>query len=133
VGRTLLVPHNGTVQLTITMSKGLARVDGKVLRGEKPVSQSMILLAPQSLEGNLDLFRRDQSDSDGTFSLYRVLPGKYIVVAIENGWDLDWQNPAVLKPFLEHGQPLEVTTGQTYNISLTSQDNATQPLAPVQP
>jgi hypothetical protein len=133
VGRTLLVPHNGTVQLTITMSKGLARVDGKVLRGEKPVSQSMILLAPQSLEGNLDLFRRDQSDSDGTFSLYRVLPGKYVVVAIENGWDLDWQNPAVLKPFLEHGQPLEVTTGQTYNISLTSQDNATQPLAPVQP
>jgi hypothetical protein len=133
VGRTLLVPRNGTVQLTINMSKGLARVDGKVLRGEKPVSQSMILLVPQSLEGNLDLFRRDQSDSDGTFSLYRVLPGKYVVVAIENGWDLDWQNPAVLKPFLEHGQPLEVTTGQTYNISLTSQDNATQALAPVQP
>jgi hypothetical protein len=133
VGRTLLVPRNGTVQLTINMSKGLARVDGKVLRGEKPVSQSMILLVPQSLEGNLDLFRRDQSDSDGTFSLYRVLPGKYVIVAIENGWDLDWQNPAVLRPFLEHGQPLEVTTGQTYNISLTSQDNATQALAPVQP
>ncbi len=133
VGRTLLVPRNGTVRLTITMSKGLARVDGKVLRGEKPVSQSMILLVPQSLEGNLDLFRRDQSDSDGTFSLYRVLPGKYVVVAIENGWDLDWQNPAVLKPFLEHGQPLEITTGQTYKISLTSQDSATQAMAPGQP
>jgi carboxypeptidase family protein len=133
VGRTLLVPRNGTVQLTITMSKVLARVDGTVLRGEKPVSQSMILLVPQSLEGNLDLFRRDQSDSDGTFSLYRVLPGKYVVVAIENGWDLDWQNPAVLKPFLEHGQSLEVTTGQTYKISLTLQDSATQATAPGQP
>jgi hypothetical protein len=62
-----------------------------------------------------------------------VLPGKYVVVAIENGWDLDWQNPAVLKPFLEHGQSLEVTTGQTYKISLTLQDSATQATAPGQP
>jgi hypothetical protein len=37
-----------------------------------------------------DLFRRDQSDLDGTFSLHGVIPGTYTVVAIDNGWDLDW-------------------------------------------
>jgi hypothetical protein len=133
VGRTLLLPRNGTVQLTITMSKGLARIDGTVLRGEKPVSQSMVLLVPQNVEGNVDLFRRDQSDSDGTFSLYRVLPGKYIVMAIENGWDLEWQNPAVLKPFLEHGQPVEITGAQTYKVSVTQQDSAIQASDSAQP
>lgn len=126
VGRTLLLPRSGAVKLTVTMSKGLARVDGTVFREDKPVTEAMVLLAPQQVEGNIDLFRRDQSDSDGTFSLYRVLPGRYFIVAIENGWDLDWQNPAVLKPYLEHGQLIEVTANRTYSVSVRAQDNTTK-------
>ena len=47
--------------------------------------------------------RRDQSDSDGTFTLANILPGKYVLMAIENGWDLEWMNPSVLKPYRERG------------------------------
>ena len=83
----------------------------------------MVVLVPQSLEGNVDLFRRDRSDSDGTFSLYQVLPGRYTVVAIENGWDLDWQNPAVLRPYLEHGELIEVTGIRTYKLSVAAQES----------
>jgi hypothetical protein len=132
-GRTLLLPRSGTVKLTVSLSKGLARVDGTVFREDKPVTEAMVLLVPQHVEGNIDLFRRDQSDSDGTFSLYRVLPGRYIVVAIENGWDLDWQNPAVLKPYLEHGQVIEVTANRTYKVSVTVQDNTTKVSKSAQP
>jgi hypothetical protein len=133
VGHTLLLPRSGAVKLTVTMSKGLARVDGTVFREDKPVTEAMVLLAPQHVEGNIDLFRRDQSDSDGTFSLYRVLPGRYFIVAIENGWDLDWQNPAVLKPYLEHGQLVEVTASRTYNVSVRTQDNTTPASKSAQP
>lgn len=133
VGRTLLLSRSGSVQLTITMSKGFARINGTALRDDKPVSQTMVVLVPQNAEGNVDLFRRDQSDSDGTFSLYQVMPGRYTVLAIENGWDLDWQNPAVLKPYLEHGQPIEVMATRTYKVSVTAQDNPTQASTPPQP
>jgi len=30
------------------------------------------------------------------------------VIALENGWDLDWASPAVLQPFLKNGTPVEV-------------------------
>jgi hypothetical protein len=128
-GRTLQLPRSGSVRLTIVLSQGFARIDGTVLRDEKPISETMVVLVPERLEGNTDLIRRDQSDSDGTFSLYRVMPGRYTVVAIENGWDLDWQNPAVLRPYLARGQAMEVTAARNYKISVNVQNSATQALA----
>ena len=49
---------------------------------------------------NTILFRRDQSDSDGTFTLAGILPGHYRVIAIKHGWELEWAKPSVLAPFL---------------------------------
>jgi len=48
---------------------------------------------PQDPSLNRGLFRRDQSDSDGSFSLRDAAPGKYTVVAIEDGWELEWAAP----------------------------------------
>lgn len=132
VGRTLTFPRNGTVDLTLTLLPGAGRIDGTVLREGKGVSQAMVVLVPQSLQGNADLFRRDQSDSDGTFSLYQVIPGRYTVVAIENGWNLDWQNPDVLRPYLEHGQSVEVPGSGTYKISVPAQASNGVPAADTQ-
>jgi len=120
-GRTLILPRSGTVQVIVTMSNRFARIDGTVLQDNQGVSQTMVVLVPDRQEGNRDLFRRDQSDSDGTFSLYQVLPGRYTVVAIANGWDLDWRNPQVLRPYLAHGQLVEVTAARTYKISVFAQ------------
>jgi hypothetical protein len=127
VGRTLVLARAGPVQLTVTMSEGAARIDGTVLRDGKGESQAMVVLVPDALQGNADLLRRDQSDSDGTFSLYQVLPGRYTVVAITNGWELDWQKAAVLRPYLEHGEHIEVTGTRTYKISLAAQDRNVGP------
>jgi hypothetical protein len=120
-GHTVSLPHNGSVQLTITMAQGLSRIDGTVLHDEKPVSETMVILVPQHAENEPSLFRRDQSDSDGTFSLYQILPGRYTLVAIEKGWELDWHDPNVLKPFLERGEVVEVAANKTYKVSLKLQ------------
>jgi hypothetical protein len=109
------------VQLEVTMSEGLARVNGTVLRDDKPASETMVLMVPEHSENDATLFRRDQSDSDGTFSLYQVLPGRYIIVAIEKGWELDWQTPAVLRPYLEHGDVVDIAANKTYEVSLKVQ------------
>ena len=68
----------------------------------------MIVLVPKNPEVNRDRLRRDESDSDGSFSLPNVIPGSYTIIAIENGWDLDWAEPAVLSGYLKNGQTLEV-------------------------
>jgi len=78
----------------------------------------MILLAPEDFEHNPSLFRQAQSDSDGTFSLSDVLAGKYTVVAIENGWDLDWADAQVLAPYLASGEKLDVAVDRTYDVKV---------------
>jgi hypothetical protein len=109
VGRTLEISGGSNVHITAIVGRGLAQVDGVALRGDKPFSGAMIVLVPQDAANNLPLFRRDQSDSDGTFTLPNVLPGQYTVLALANGWDLEWGNPAVLQPYLKGGTPVQVT------------------------
>jgi Carboxypeptidase regulatory-like domain len=121
VGHTVYFPHSGPVQLNISLSEGSGRVDGTVMQDRKPVSETMVLLVPQHPEEEPTLVRRDQSDSDGTFTLREILPGRYTLVAIEKGWELDWQNPTVLKPYLERGEVVDVSANKTYKVSLNLQ------------
>ena len=121
VGHTVYFPHSGPVQLNIGLSEGSGRVDGTVMQDGKPVSETMVLLVPQHPGEEATLFRRDQSDSDGTFTLREILPGRYTLVAIEKGWELDWQNPVVLKPYLERGEVVDVSANKTYKVSLNLQ------------
>ena len=71
----------------------------------------MIVMVPKDPEMNGELFRRDQSDLDGTFSLGTVIPGEYTVVAIQNGWDLNWSEPGVIAHYVEHGNKITVPAG----------------------
>jgi hypothetical protein len=82
--------------------QGFARLNGK------PASGAMIVLVPHSPGAYLSLARRDQSDTDGSFSLRDVAPGQYTVIAIEDGWKLDWHNREAIAPYLNGGLPLTV-------------------------
>jgi hypothetical protein len=125
-GREVDISGSNRVSLMVTVSEEHGRVDGTALRHGKPVAGAMIVLVPPDMEHNSSLVRRDQSDSDGTFSLAHTLPGKYTVVAIENGWGLQWLKREVMQPFLRDGQPVEVTAGGRVKITVDVQ----QPLAP---
>lgn len=125
-GLTLHIERAGTVQLNIVLSLGLAQVEGFAEKDGKPASQTMILLVPEDFEHCGSNIRRDQSDSDGTFTLRDAPPGKYRVVAIQNGWDLAWTDPAVLKPYLQHAEPLRVVANQKYKVRVQVQGPANQ-------
>ncbi|HEY4934726.1 MAG TPA: carboxypeptidase-like regulatory domain-containing protein [Terriglobales bacterium] len=108
-GRTIEIGSGSSVQLVCTATRAMAQITGVVLRDDKSFAGAMVVLVPQNPSADWLLFRRDQSDSDGTFTLPAVLPGHYSAIAIENGWDLDWASPAVLQPYLKNGTPVEVT------------------------
>lgn len=95
--------------LTVNLVAGATKVLGFAMKGNKPLPGIMIVLVPEEPGLNPDLFRRDQSDSDGSFALRDAAPGKYTVVAIEDGWDLAWARPEVIGSYLPKGIAVTVT------------------------
>jgi hypothetical protein len=108
-GHTLNVTAGSSPKFSLSLAGGATNVEGFAKRNGKAVAGAMVVLVPKSSDSDAQLFRRDQSDQDGSFSLRSVIPGSYTVVAIENGWDLDWSRPGVIAHYAKHGQSVTVT------------------------
>jgi hypothetical protein len=121
VGRSFEMSGANPVTLVIELSPSVSQVEGVALREGKPEPGAMILLVPRDPEHNSSLVRRDQSDSDGTFTLRGVAPGPYTLLALSHGWGLEWANPAVLRPYLAAGQDVEVTPGKKLQLKVQAQ------------
>jgi hypothetical protein len=107
-GHHLTVPAGVSLKLSIILVAGAVTVEGVAQRSGKPAPGAMVVLVPSDPEANIDLFRRDQSDQDGSFALRQVVPGTYTVLAIEDGWDLDWAKPAVIEGYRRQGQKIVI-------------------------
>ena len=97
--------------MDVFVVSGSARVEGFAKQDGKPAAGAMVVLVPKHPGTSRDLFRRDQSDLDGSFTLQGVIPGTYTVIAIADGWDLDWSQPSVISSYAVHGQTLVVPAG----------------------
>jgi Carboxypeptidase regulatory-like domain len=119
-GRTFEIQGSDAVNLTVYAARGVTQVEGVAQHDGRPVAGAMILLVPRNFTGDPLSLRRDQSDSDGTFTLPQVPPGAYTVVAVENGWDQEWSNPAVVKTWLGLGETIDVSANgkNTVNVKV---------------
>ena len=115
-GRMLQVKGSGPVHLAVVLAHGEAEIQGVALRDGKPFTGAMIVLVPENPAHNHALFRRDQSNTDGSFMLAAVVPGKYTLLALEHGWELEWMNPSALKPYLSGGETLQVQENGKYEL-----------------
>jgi hypothetical protein len=118
-GRTLDVSSGSSLEVTLSLESGNRTVEGVVQQSGKPFAGAMVVLVPQGPEPKGEFLRRDQSDMDGTFSLLQIFPGTYTVIAIENGWELDWGKPEVLARYVSHGQSITVAAQGRSSIRLT--------------
>lgn len=116
-GNKIEVTGGGDVQLIVTLARGVnGRVKGIVERDGRPTAGMMVVLVPEDLQ-NLDDYRRDQSDSDGSFSLNQVRPGKYTVIAVSD-WELEWAKPEVIRKYLAGGTSVEVAGGDERDVKV---------------
>jgi protocatechuate 3,4-dioxygenase beta subunit len=120
-GRSFEIAAAQDVSITINASKGNGRVTGVALKKDKPAPGVMIVLAPLDLKSNPALFRRDQADSDGSFALNFVVPGRYTLMAIEDGWDLEWGDPTVLQKYIAGGESVQIAPNQKAEVSVKVQ------------
>jgi hypothetical protein len=117
-GVTIDLPSSGTVEMKITLAGGLAQMDGTVTHDGSPVGGSLVLLLPEDLTSNASLIRRDQSDSDGTFALRNIVPGRYTLLTLPAGMDdIEYAMPNVIGPYLSAGQRLEIQPSGKYQVN----------------
>jgi len=103
---------------TVFLALGVVAVEGFVHRGGKPSSGVMVALIPKDPRSHLDMFRRDQSDSDGSFTLPAVIPGTYTLIAVEDAWGFQWMQPDVLNRYVQRGQNLTIGELMTNTVHL---------------
>jgi hypothetical protein len=114
-GSFLTVSEDSPREITLLTVAGKADVEGQVVHAGKGFAGAMVVLVPDDPDAHHELFRRDQSDLDGTFRLQNIVPGKYTILAIQDGWDLDWARPAVIASYGKHGQKITVG-GETLHL-----------------
>lgn len=96
------------LNIVVTLSRAQVRIQGFARINGKPASGVMVVLVPRAASAYPTLVVRDQSDSDGSFTLNNVAPGQYTVIAIEDGWKLDWQRRETIAPYLASGLALTI-------------------------
>ncbi|HXH67654.1 MAG TPA: carboxypeptidase-like regulatory domain-containing protein [Candidatus Limnocylindrales bacterium] len=100
-GNTFTLDGTGEVHLNVIASENTVPIRATAVKKGQPFAGAMILLLPEN--GQAEFVRRDQSDSDGTFTLANVVPGKYWLMALENGWELPWADAEQQKALLGKG------------------------------
>jgi len=103
-----LAPGHSTLTLHIAagraMLRGIASLEGK------PCVGALALLVPAGLEdpASLTILRRDQTNTDGSYDFADVLPGQYILIVVDRGWEINWADSATLRHYLTGGIPLDL-------------------------
>jgi 5-hydroxyisourate hydrolase-like protein (transthyretin family) len=126
-GTTIEISAGQSVELKIFASMSTGQVTGVTMEEGKPVDGVMVLLVPADFEHETSMMRIDQSDSDGSFTLARVVPGRYTVLGIENAWKAEWSSADFLRKFLAGGQVVDVGADAKVKVNVKVQKNTTSP------
>ncbi|HZY62775.1 MAG TPA: carboxypeptidase regulatory-like domain-containing protein [Edaphobacter sp.] len=108
-GKLVTVP-SGNSMLVVHVAKGKSSLQGFVMHKGKPVEGAMVVLVPATLgeATGINIIRRDQSNTDGSYDLYDVLPGQYILLAIDDGWHVNWRDASTLQRYMMNGTPIDL-------------------------
>jgi hypothetical protein len=121
-GRYVTVPA-GETTLTVHVGVGRAHVGGIATIEGKPAVAAMILLVPITIEDpdSIGFLRLDQTNTDGSFDVENVIPGQYILVAIDRGWQIKWGDRLMLRHYLAQGVPMELKSSATVKQNVVAQ------------
>jgi hypothetical protein len=120
-------PHEGFFDLTpgppakihIVASDGTSRVKGFVKLDDHPLEGVIVVLTTRKESERRGNYRAFQTDSDGSFDMQSVRPGDYYLFAVDAP-ELEWANPAALRPYFAGAKPIRIEPHKTYDESIDS-------------
>lgn len=113
-----IVVKDRPISATAILAEGKTSIEGFAKKNGKGEPGVMIVLVPRNPAAGVEFFRRDQSDSDGSFALPNVVPGDYTILALEDGWNVEWARPEAISRYLQGGTPISVTAKSGPSIHL---------------
>ncbi len=102
---------DGAPTLTLKLAAGKVQLSGLAHRsGGAPATGAMVLLVPAAADAAQVAAHtaRTETNTDGSFALTSVIPGPYILVVLDGGWTVNWQDPGTIAGYLMHGMPLDL-------------------------
>ncbi len=105
------------VELLITPGHGSTEVNGIAVEDKKALAGAMVLLIPQDRKSGRGI-GRDQSDGDGTFTIFGVAPGRYVLLAIDDGKGLAYAEREVIAPYLQHGLVVDIPMSKPASVEV---------------
>jgi hypothetical protein len=108
-GGVIDIPETGKVELAVLTDPNSAQVEGKLVRRGRPVAGAIVVLAPRATFIDLTSYRVDQTNNDGSFDWYGVVPGDHLMFVFEEGEASDYADPATLRQHLKQARRLQVT------------------------
>ena len=113
----------GDSTLTVHVASGRATLSGIATLGEKPCVGALILLVPITIEdpNSITILRQDQTNTDGSYDIASILPGQYILVAIDHGWQINWGDPSTLRRYLMQGVPVDLKSSAIVKQNVAAQ------------
>ena len=91
------------VTLTANVAETTAIIHGFARSNGKSAPGVFLLLVPTNPNAGREAWRTNQSDSDGSFDFPQVMPGQYTLLAIQEGWTLDWSSPESIAKYMPGG------------------------------
>jgi hypothetical protein len=104
-GSLLELKPGASVELSVAAARAESRVAGIAIKDGQPFAGAMVLLVPAD-QNTAVYIGRDQSDSDGTFSILSVPAGRYFLLAIDDGRDLAYRDRSVMEPYWKSAQTI---------------------------
>ena len=121
-GRLVTIPA-GDSSITLHIATGRASVAGIATFQGKPAEGAMVMLVPSTVDdpASITELRRDQTNTDGSFEIDGIIPGQYILIALDQGWYVNWNDLSTLRRYLTHGFPVDLKPSENLKQNLAAQ------------
>jgi hypothetical protein len=105
--------------LDVVLNPNGGRIDGRVLKEDKPFSGATVVLIPEEGRRKEErLYKPTSTDQDGQFSIRGITPGDYTLFAWETVEHGAYMDPDFLRPYKDRGKPIHVDEGSRLNSQL---------------
>jgi hypothetical protein len=104
------IPAGAAVRLNLPISRGTGHVSGTVYRDGQPLPGALVVLTPSN--------RAVESNSDGGYEFRGLPPGEYALFAVQDGAEVEYANPAAIRPYLGSAKKVQVPPGGADHLRL---------------
>jgi hypothetical protein len=118
---TLDIASGATLHRDLALTKAASTIEGTVEKAGAAQVGAFVVLLPKNPDARW-AYRRDQTDSDGSFRLAAIPSGDYSLIALTEGDEVAYRDPKVAAKLSGAAQPVHIDSSDRLNLKLQATD-----------